>query len=195
MRRWNPVNINTPSYFNTIWPQWEGASFNNLRMRTMTRSVVDNSVVLDLGAGYLGCGMYLAQRETWNGSIVCVDFSIEAARMTLRDSMGKLQYIVADVLCVPLQEGRFDYVFAGEIIEHMEQPEALLKEMKRMSRPGGQAVVSTVDMHCATAKRNGCRYPDHVWDFTCDSLRDICRTVFDCADVSTCGNYHIGWLQ
>jgi SAM-dependent methyltransferase len=44
---------------------------------------------------------------------------------------------------VPFEDGQFDVVVAGEIIEHVPHPDALLREIRRVLKPGGWLVLST----------------------------------------------------
>jgi len=44
---------------------------------------------------------------------------------------------------LPLPDGDFDLVMAVEVLEHLESPRAFLREIYRLLRPGGLAVVTT----------------------------------------------------
>ena len=56
-------------------------------------------------------------------------------------------YVVADVTRrLPFAAGSFDCVVAGEIIEHVPDPDAVLEELYRVTTPGGTLVVSTPNM-------------------------------------------------
>src|SRR5262249_51531621 len=44
---------------------------------------------------------------------------------------------------LPVPAGSFDIVVAAEVIEHLENPRAMCREIFRVLRPGGTAVVST----------------------------------------------------
>lgn len=46
----------------------------------------------------------------------------------------------------PVETGAFDCVVAGEIIEHVPNPDDFLRECRRVLRPGGTLVVSTPNM-------------------------------------------------
>ncbi len=60
------------------------------------------------------------------------------------DLAGKVEWIEQD-LNVPLQDHRdtFDVVVAAEVIEHLENPRFMIREIFRLLRPGGTAIVTT----------------------------------------------------
>jgi 2-polyprenyl-3-methyl-5-hydroxy-6-metoxy-1,4-benzoquinol methylase len=57
---------------------------------------------------------------------------------------GKVEWIEQD-LNVPLpgHEDAFDVVVAAEVIEHLENPRFMMREVFRLLRPGGTAIVTT----------------------------------------------------
>tara|TARA_B100000780_G_scaffold273337_1_gene236787 strand:+ start:754 stop:1461 length:708 start_codon:yes stop_codon:yes gene_type:complete len=73
-----------------------------------------------------------------------------------------------------LEDGSIDVVFSKSVIEHLSQPEMLLKEAMRVLRPGGKIVVMCPSwVHMGW----GPFYQDHthVTPFTKPSLRDILK--------------------
>ena len=59
----------------------------------------------------------------------------------------KWEYVRGDVTGrLPLENSSFDCVIAGEIIEHVPNPDDFLREIRRVLRPGGTLVLSTPNM-------------------------------------------------
>lgn len=52
--------------------------------------------------------------------------------------------VLADATALPFPDGVFDVVVAGEILEHVEVPEALVAEACRVLAPGGTVLVDTI---------------------------------------------------
>lgn len=75
-----------------------------------------------------------------------------------------IHYILGDVLRVDVEK-QFDFITMGEVLEHVEEPKALLIRLREMLRPNGRAFVST----CAN-----CPAIDHVYQFdTVAQIREL----------------------
>jgi 2-polyprenyl-3-methyl-5-hydroxy-6-metoxy-1,4-benzoquinol methylase len=67
----------------------------------------------------------------------------EQAVMEMRRKFPYINYEVRDVYDTKFKDGEFDYVVAGEVLEHLEHPERFLKESVRILKPGGTLALST----------------------------------------------------
>ena len=93
--------------------------------------------VLDLGCRYGALTRAYAEGNDVLGVDVDRDALAHAA-----DSLG-IQTLWADVEePLPLEAASFDAVVAGELIEHLRDPERLVAEIRRVLRPGGVFVGS-----------------------------------------------------
>lgn len=93
--------------------------------------------VLDFGAG-VG---YLTRRLLAMGcfgSVTAFDL------MRRPEDMENVQWVAQD-LNQPVEgyDAAFDVVVAAEVIEHLENPRQVMRELSRMLRPGGTAIVTT----------------------------------------------------
>jgi len=107
------------------------------------------SRVLDIGAGS-GDITYKIKEKGF--SVTGVDFSEEGVKLARR--LG-LNCLVVDLdNGIPFDDGVFDIVWAGDIIEHLFDPIFVLKEVNRVLAPGG-ALLCTIpyDLRITTRLR------------------------------------------
>ncbi|MCX6596550.1 MAG: methyltransferase domain-containing protein [Acidobacteria bacterium] len=97
--------------------------------------------VIDLGCGSGYGSDELAHTAT---SVTALDIDPEAIAYAQHHfQRDNLSYLSASCEDVPLADGSADLVIAFELIEHLQQPDRLLAEAKRLLAPGGQFIVST----------------------------------------------------
>lgn len=112
------------------------------RYRLAERYVADRRTV-DLGSG-VGYGSYSLARVA--RSVVGVDLSEEAVSYAAgRYRAPNLRYELGSVTDLPHESGSFEAAVAFEVIEHLERPEELVLEAKRVLKEDGLFVVSTPD--------------------------------------------------
>lgn len=97
-------------------------------------------VVADVGceSGYLA--ERLVARGCW---VICVDVDwtlLELARRRIGPS--RAAYVVADARAIHLPDACVDVAIASEILEHLPSPEIGLRELIRITRPGGRIFLS-----------------------------------------------------
>jgi SAM-dependent methyltransferase len=106
--------------------------------------------VLELGCG---TGVFLpalAHAVTPAGAVVGIDhtaaFLGEARHRVDAAGLGeRVALEVADALQLPFPDGSFDAAHTERVLMHLEDPEAALRELRRVVRPGGRVVVAEPD--------------------------------------------------
>lgn len=73
-------------------------------------------------------------------NVVGVELNPDAAEFA-RQKTG-VEVVVADSTALPFENNEFDCVFATDVIEHIENDEAALKELARVLRPGGKLIIT-----------------------------------------------------
>ncbi|MBF4769133.1 methyltransferase domain-containing protein [Nocardioides agariphilus] len=106
------------------------------------RAHLDSSQrLLDVGAGP---GTITADLATIVGEVVATEIDEDAAAITRAGAPG-VEVHVADVHALPFDDGEFDVVHAHQVLQHVADPVQALREMARVTRPGGVVGVRDSD--------------------------------------------------
>jgi 2-polyprenyl-3-methyl-5-hydroxy-6-metoxy-1,4-benzoquinol methylase len=103
--------------------------------------------VLDVGCGPGTITVDLAARVA-PGRVVGLDVSpapLDEARALAERSGVAVTFGVGDVYALDAADGSFDVVHAHQVLQHLTDPVAALREMARVCRPGGLLAVRDVD--------------------------------------------------
>jgi len=66
---------------------------------------------------------------------------LDASSQIIEGQYGKLDY-VSDIVHIPENDGAFDAIVCTEVLEHVPDPVAAVKEMARLLRPGGRLILT-----------------------------------------------------
>ncbi|MDP9429296.1 MAG: methyltransferase domain-containing protein [Actinomycetota bacterium] len=108
--------------------------------------------LLDVGCGPGTITVDLAARIA-PGRAVGVDRSpdpLEEARALAARRGVAVEFAVGDVYGLAADDGSFDVVHAHQVLQHLTDPVAALREMARVCRPGGVIAVRDVDYATVT---------------------------------------------
>ena len=99
---------------------------------------------LGCGSGMMLCDT-LAQKPLWKGH--GLDISEAAVNYARRLAQHKgvadrVEFDVGDIALLPFESQSLDLVIASEVIEHMPEPGAVIAEIARVLRPGGQLIMT-----------------------------------------------------
>ncbi len=104
--------------------------------RDVTRHFPASARLLDVGAGGAWLGDHF---DNYTGIDVSPE-AVEAAR-----SRGRQVLLVDSDEPLPFDDGSFDGVVVKDVLEHVEDPVALVREVRRVLAPGGRAFASSPD--------------------------------------------------
>ncbi len=104
--------------------------------------------VLDLGAGTGALSLDLAWRLGANGHVTAVDRDRQALEMAgaLAERLGVgVSTSAGDATVLPVRDATQDTAVARFLFQHLPDPLAALREMRRVTRPGGRIAIFDVD--------------------------------------------------
>lgn len=130
--------------------------------------------LLDLGCGAGGL-LQAARNHGWNAQ--GLDVSSHAA-----EHVRELGFEVfeGELSEAAFPEGQFDVVTAAELLEHISEPRALLREVARILRPGGLFWTTTPHARGISARMLGLKWrciwpPEHLQLFSIRGLKALLR--------------------
>lgn len=99
---------------------------------------------LDLGCGHNVFGNWFSAAEERKivvraGAVVGID--MDAANLQRHETIRRR--VVGDLRRLPFRAGRFDLVTANMVMEHVDLPVTVLREVRRVLKPGGRFVFHT----------------------------------------------------
>jgi SAM-dependent methyltransferase len=144
--------------------------------------------LLDVGCGPGTITADLARRLA-PGRVVGLDRSAEVLAAARRDAgdLATLEYREGDAYALPVDDASFDAVHAHQVLQHLADPVAALREMRRACRPGG-----------VVAARDG-DYASMAWhpaDPALDRWLDLYRRAARAnGGEPDAGRHLLGWAQ
>jgi len=101
---------------------------------------------IDVGCGVGLYTLWLAEAVGPDGRVLGIEPSaerVEAARALVGDRLRppRLEFQVGDGVELDAPGGRFDWLWCGNVLHHIPDTQAALKEFARVVRPGGRIVV------------------------------------------------------
>ncbi len=98
--------------------------------------------VLDAGCGPgLVCGALAPHCREITGVDVTLAMVEEASRRATEAGLKNTRFLEGDIAAMPFAEGAFDVAVSRYVFHHLENPLTVLREMVRVTRPGGRIVI------------------------------------------------------
>jgi ubiquinone/menaquinone biosynthesis C-methylase UbiE len=93
---------------------------------------------IGVGAGTDHLQWALAGVELYGVDLTDAGIDITERRLAVYGLSSNLKQVDAEVL--PFEDNSFDVVYSWGVIHHSEKPEAIIKEIKRVLKPGGEFI-------------------------------------------------------
>jgi SAM-dependent methyltransferase len=85
-----------------------------------------------------GIGMYVEHLAPFGGTVLGLEYDFERAAEARKNSP---HIINAAGECIPLSDSTFDLILSHEVLEHVQDDHATIREMVRVLKPGGRVVL------------------------------------------------------
>lgn len=123
----------------------------------------------------IGCGTGTLLQAVAAGGWQALGTEVAPAAVAAVRDAG-LEALLGDVAALDLPAGGFDVVSMVEVLEHVDEPDALLATAARLVRPGGAVYLTTPHGRSLSARVLGTRWsvvtpPDHLQLYSVAGLR------------------------
>lgn len=153
--------IHTQENINSVWREYwktiSGVSFDtilNSRLFVEAFPVIEKyipekfDILLDAGGGTGWYGLTLAQKFP-KSSIVISDI-LEESLLVSKDlaeqaGISNVRFQREDILASSFPDNYFDVVLSDTVIQHLPDYRKAIRELRRITKPGGRVIISTVN--------------------------------------------------
>jgi SAM-dependent methyltransferase len=102
--------------------------------------------LLDAGSGAGDVARWLAGKVGPTGEVVALDYSAATvAAAVQRHDGGNVRYTTGDVSALDLPADSFDAVWCERVLQHVDDADAAIAELIRVTRPGGRLCLIDTD--------------------------------------------------
>ena len=140
-----------------------------LRKKAVEKNIRAESsgLILEVGSG-------LSPMITSSDAIVYSDLSLSGLQ-TLKHRRGKGWYVVADAIHLPFRSDAFAYTVCSEVLEHIEEDRAALRELARVLKPSGNLIITFPHRKFYFARDD--HFVNHFRRYELDEMKDQIQTV------------------
>lgn len=137
----------------SFWDRWAGVYdlaeiFNRKALGEAGRRVAELtpqwSSVLECAGGTGEFSLAAAERA---GAVMCTDLSpamlAQAEKKARRRKKDNISFSLRDLTSLPEADGTYDIVIAANVLHLLPQPEYALRELWRVTAPGGKLILPT----------------------------------------------------
>jgi SAM-dependent methyltransferase len=122
--------------------------------------VAPGSRVLEVGSGL---GILAAEVAVAAAGVDVVGIELSAAQIAAAAPAARVTFMQGDAHSLRFPDASFDLVYARYLLEHVADPERVLREMRRVVRPGARVAVCENDVSLLRFDPPVLAF-DHAWD-------------------------------
>ncbi len=152
---WTNHNVTGHALFNTAQESLEYFHWRNDQyfkyIELMPVDRQDNKVILDYGCGpgndLVGFGIYSSPKKLIGADISSSSLLEASERLKLHNIDSELVKINQDDESLPFDDDTFDHIHSSGVLHHTPDPIKILKEFKRILKPGGTINIMVYNYH------------------------------------------------
>ncbi|MCX7861686.1 MAG: class I SAM-dependent methyltransferase [Bacteroidales bacterium] len=149
-------------------------TFEHINRYLFAENFVSNKVVLDIACG-TGYGSYFLSNKA--KYVYAIDINAEVIETNKKKYIkDNLEFVSANAESIPLQDKSIDVVISYETIEHLNNPQSFLSEVKRVLKDSGLLVISTPNKKMSEI--NNIQNPFHVKEFYREEFCNLISSYF-----------------
>ena len=126
------------------WVELTNRRVNSAAAVRVARLVPDGARVLDCAAG---TGLFALAAARRADLVLCTDLSqamlSRAEKKARKQGLSNICFAVRDLTALPEGNGSFDVVIAANVLHLLPEPETAVRELWRVTAPGGRLILPT----------------------------------------------------
>lgn len=152
-----------------------GNTINHLHRYAIAMELIKEKIVLDIASGE-GYGSNLMSKEaTFVYGVDIDEQTIDRAKK--KYSRDNLEFLAGSTSSIPLETNSIDVVISYETIEHHDEHEQMMTEIKRVLKSEGTLIISSPDKYFYSDKRNY-KNPFHVKELYKSEFTELISKYF-----------------
>lgn len=124
---------------NAYSKKWQPSNLGQKRVNQILDLIGSKKIVLDVGCYD---GTIAKQIESLGNKVVGIDIAKPAVEMAKKKGIKAFVYNLEEDE-IPASIGKFDVIVAGELIEHIFDPDSFLVKLKALLKPKGYIILTT----------------------------------------------------
>lgn len=157
------LNPNSKVYLNHLYsnPSWkDGYQDAYKRLDLVIKELKEYEFHLDIGCadGYF-TKTYLKKYPNTIG------YGIDLSDVIIKNSPNLLQ---GDIYDLPFPDKSFDLIHCGELLEHLEEPQKAINEMRRVLNKNGTLIITTPN-------EKADNYKEHLWRWNIKEVVELLK--------------------
>ncbi len=127
----------------------------------------------------IGCGQgdFLIQASERGLSVTGVEYSAHSAEVTSKKLGNRGKIICGEITQLLSAKERFDYIVFADVLEHIRNPCAFLRDVHTLLKKDGIALVAVPSLDSVSARLMKSRWmefkPEHLWYFSTATLKQL----------------------